>query len=305
MSDFTVPDMIEPIVAFRAWNIQQNGLVSLNHSAVWPKRERLEALCPRSEPTMENVVGWEVVPFRQESFWLRDQIFGEQLVDYLHTGISYGLTGPTGLTYHPSPVAYSAVTVHHNPVAPDPPKPFELPTEPCALVLPEGWNWRIGYREIMHPPIHTAAPGEDCVCGIYALKGRDMGSHYVSSASAWGEVYLWGKVIEGEYGYRAQYAYPKTIETKQSDLEGLLSEYGVPVTVQGAVQVAISQALPTGPTRKPILWAICINAIAIIVTCTLFMLGLASWWNIAFLSANVISILACLGISFWMSRMNQ
>ena len=34
---------------------------------------------------------------------------------------------------------------------------------------------------------------------------------YADPKDVRGEVYLWGKVIEHEYGYRAEFAYPKTI----------------------------------------------------------------------------------------------
>jgi len=51
-----------------------------------------------------------------------------------------------------------------------------------------------------------------CTCGVYAAKTiehlrqcgyRKFGVH--------GEVYLWGKVVEHERGWRAQFAYPKTL----------------------------------------------------------------------------------------------
>ena len=55
------------------------------------------------------------------------------------------------------------------------------------------------------------APQENCTCGIYAAKTL----HHFRSAGyerygVHGEVHLWGKVVEHELGYRAQFAYPKT-----------------------------------------------------------------------------------------------
>jgi len=54
------------------------------------------------------------------------------------------------------------------------------------------------------------APQEKCTCGIYAIKTL----HHFRSAGferfgVCGEVFLWGKVVEHEHGYRAQFAYPK------------------------------------------------------------------------------------------------
>lgn len=82
---------------------------------------------------------------------------------------------------------------------------------------------------------HHDAPDEECQCGIYAF---DSPSHYdlKPNANIWGEVYLWGTVLVCESGYRAQYAYPKTIFVRDVGTElikkfaqNLEKEYGVPV----------------------------------------------------------------------------
>ena len=56
------------------------------------------------------------------------------------------------------------------------------------------------------------APHTGCTCGIYATRSfdqlRDLG--YLRRGIR-GEIYLWGKVIEHESGWRAQFAYPKTL----------------------------------------------------------------------------------------------
>jgi hypothetical protein len=53
-----------------------------------------------------------------------------------------------------------------------------------------------------------------------------------------GEVHLWGKVIPGEIGFRAQYAYPRRLYVLRRTMDGdkramvdALSAYGVPVDV--------------------------------------------------------------------------
>ena len=89
-------------------------------------------------------------------------------------------------------------------------------------------------------------PLKSCSCGIYAVKtfedlkehGYNMweaGAYRVSSKSGtqiWvvARVSLWGDVIEGQIGYRAQYAYPKKIYVPGSALKlgALIRErYGV------------------------------------------------------------------------------
>jgi hypothetical protein len=78
-------------------------------------------------------------------------------------------------------------------------------------------------------------PFEGCACGIYAYDSP-TDTNLRKSANIWGEVYLWGKVFICECGYRAEYAYPKTIFVRDrgtkavrhlaKELENL---YGVPV----------------------------------------------------------------------------
>jgi hypothetical protein len=56
------------------------------------------------------------------------------------------------------------------------------------------------------------APQTGCTCGIYAAKNfthlRNVG---YAEYGVHGEVYLWGGVVEHKLGYRAQFAYPKTL----------------------------------------------------------------------------------------------
>lgn len=72
---------------------------------------------------------------------------------------------------------------------------------------------------------HKRAPVESCGCGIYGLKEREAVDKYYRSKDSWcstilwheiwrvrGEVALWGKIVPGELGYRAEYAYPTKLE---------------------------------------------------------------------------------------------
>jgi hypothetical protein len=89
------------------------------------------------------------------------------------------------------------------------------------LFHPEVDRLMSGTKEVWHPgramkakclclnkPAHTS-PQEDCTCGIYAVKLRE---DLFDGFSIYGEVYLWGKVIEYTHGYRAEYAYPKSLK---------------------------------------------------------------------------------------------
>lgn len=46
----------------------------------------------------------------------------------------------------------------------------------------------------------------NCVCGIYAVKQQ-----CINYGTVCGEVALWGRVIEHEFGYKSQYAYPLSL----------------------------------------------------------------------------------------------
>jgi hypothetical protein len=56
------------------------------------------------------------------------------------------------------------------------------------------------------------APEANCTCGIYATKTFDhfRGAGY-ERYGIHGEVNLWGKIVEHELGYRAQFAYPRNL----------------------------------------------------------------------------------------------
>jgi hypothetical protein len=99
------------------------------------------------------------------------------------------------------------------------------------------------------PHSADALPSESCACGIYAARDLDTLKQLVYPYAdalfrqrriAVGEVKLWGRVIEGRRGYRAQRAYPKSlylvsrkhdepwVRFSEVALEGA---YGVPVGV--------------------------------------------------------------------------
>jgi hypothetical protein len=56
------------------------------------------------------------------------------------------------------------------------------------------------------------APNLECTCGIYAAKNIEhLRTTRYSQYGIHGEVNLWGTVVEHKFGWRAQYAYPKSL----------------------------------------------------------------------------------------------
>jgi hypothetical protein len=99
-------------------------------------------------------------------------------------------------------------------------------------------------------PSHHDAPAEGCTCGVHAardLKNLRARMLFGLGLMVVGEVSLWGKVIPGTRGYRAQFAYPRrlfvvqrTVEWDQSRTVAALGVYGVPVEVVAYREVAAS-----------------------------------------------------------------
>jgi hypothetical protein len=55
-------------------------------------------------------------------------------------------------------------------------------------------------------------PQTDCTCGVYAAKNLEHLRQFgYEGRGIHGEVYLWGTVVEHELGWRAQFAYPKSL----------------------------------------------------------------------------------------------
>lgn len=96
-----------------------------------------------------------------------------------------------------------------------------------AVTFERLWERRTAERKARNH--HCPMP--NCSCGIYAAKA-DTSQHfqdYRYGAPVWGEVYLWGKIQEYSGGYRAEFAYPKSLKTRNVKLAPTIAErYGVP-----------------------------------------------------------------------------
>jgi hypothetical protein len=89
------------------------------------------------------------------------------------------------------------------------------------------------------PHASDAAPLAECGCGFYAFKTLPYLVEWLEHREpniVIGEVYLWGKIVDCHYGYRAQYAYPKrfycnSYEDNYAETDSIfvLREFNVPI----------------------------------------------------------------------------
>jgi hypothetical protein len=105
-----------------------------------------------------------------------------------------------------------------------------------------------------------AAPTDVCTCGVYAA--RDLAHlHEIGYAryGVHGEVYLWGAVVEHRLGWRAQYAYPKsivlppvTIPFRMSEVESRLETL---IAYGANISIAVRRAGLDGKEGSIRLWS--------------------------------------------------
>lgn len=116
----------------------------------------------------------------------------------------------------------------------------------CGFVHPDGFA-----QHLDDAGAFQEAPVFKCDCGIHALKTEaalierrdkdwaahaspwptflNWDSHYRPSARAWGPVKIWGRVVEHEVGYRAQFAYPADLTCDDKQIAPKIAAlYGVP-----------------------------------------------------------------------------
>ena len=137
-------------------------------------------------------------------------------------------------------------------------------------------NQTPGYLfDLTHENGDHTSPDRSCKCGIYAVESLaklmevyESWSSFMSRieierhAAVVGRVSLWGKVIPGEHGWRAQYAYPAHLYIVKSILGDLLNRslpiyedlqnYGVPVDfISPSEMLAELKERPEDPPGKP------------------------------------------------------
>jgi hypothetical protein len=91
------------------------------------------------------------------------------------------------------------------------------------------------------------APQVNCTCGVYAARSLE----YLRSAGygeygICGEVYLWGKVVEHERGWRAQLAYPRNLFLPPDALPFTLAQIQARLKMLITYRIDICVADPKG-----------------------------------------------------------
>lgn len=137
-------------------------------------------------------------------------------------------------------------------------------------VTPEGvltslaWNTAWPAEEALVATCNAnkhSAPAEECGCGIYAT--RDEASLKKAIRGHWwwpkrgvviGQVYLWGTIIEHDWGFRAQRAYPRELRvydwTDEITAQKLEATYKVPVHRYGRLKGTLPKALTSPLAAK-------------------------------------------------------
>ena len=110
----------------------------------------------------------------------------------------------------------------------------------CKVFIPRRRHSR--YR----PALWHQTPHQNCSCGVYAAKTLDQLRQLgYANRGVYGEVHLWGTVVEHSSGWRAQYAYPKRLVVSSPDtlilsvpdrrnVKGVPEELLAPLTEYGA-----------------------------------------------------------------------
>jgi hypothetical protein len=147
--------------------------------------------------------------------------------------------------YFEAITAYRVFSVFENgllagPVSMEPWPPYEPFVARCGGVVScEGAGAHVRDGRFVSAPVYG------CNCGIYAVKTSkaalqrvriDRRAHAVRLqylegpvAYAWGAVKIWGRVIEHESGYRAEFAYPSHLHCDDAKLAPRVAAlYGVP-----------------------------------------------------------------------------
>jgi hypothetical protein len=77
----------------------------------------------------------------------------------------------------------------------------------CRVVYGVKVNGQLEAADGMHD-----APQMNCTCGVCAAKAVEhLRQSGCERCGVFGEVYLWGSVVEHQIGWRAEFAYPKTL----------------------------------------------------------------------------------------------
>jgi hypothetical protein len=100
-----------------------------------------------------------------------------------------------------------------------------------SVAKPSKW---LPYRRFEAKCEAQQCAGVSCTCGIYAfsrmeLVTKEYRGEGKSRKYVYGEVSLWGRVLECKDGYRAQFAYPKAFVNSGAIAKRMSEVFGVPL----------------------------------------------------------------------------
>ena len=191
-----VPDYFEPIVGYRSWSakVVKNNfyLASLNSTNQWPCKQVMVASC--------------LMQGKGERACAAARIFGEPL--WMRRNKFTGRWDNCG-----SPSCIEST-------------PDEQCITDCWMSGSSVSCSEIGtWFKLAGIPVFHRAPHKTCTCGIYAYKAAEQNISCTGGGILSGEVWLWGKIQQHKLGYRAQYAYPKSLQGDHA--EELSARYGL------------------------------------------------------------------------------
>lgn len=231
-----IPDSIEPVEAYRCWSFEDGELKSLNGGGDW----RIswtpgEALTAQCNVNHGDRFEWRIV----RSGMTREK-----------AEAAVGQNNQQARQY--TSAGYTSWLYHYYPQVP-------------SIEPPDGYGFEL------HVERHSA-PDPNCSCGIYAAteaKGVPTGGN------VYGKVKLWGTVVPGENGYRAEFAYPSEFRVAKdlADNKDLLA-FGVPIVVDDSLKSSGRSILPSLSRKRDHGPKILIGAVALNVGAALLNLGL-------------------------------
>jgi hypothetical protein len=97
---------------------------------------------------------------------------------------------------------------------------------------------RLEARCVHEGAAHGPAPSVECECGAWAFRSAARANEVVTAyaeagtALAVGRVWLWGRIVEHDDGWRAQFAYPRDVTLHGAGVDtvdDVRAAYGIPV----------------------------------------------------------------------------
>lgn len=208
-----VPDKITPEIGWRLWSFDKGRLYGYGDTC-WPVGQAARAVCHGGSFTGGDLGVWEISAhpdlgaYTTESYEREMAYVAEQQKTVVQ---QHGGFYP--MLYYPGP---------------------SKPAPPKTLPHRGEWVWQ------SKPTRHGPAPEERCSCGLYAVRTTNLALGR-SSGDVLGAVSLWGKIVPGQDGWRAEFGYPAEIFAEPlRKRRGLrfrpcdprrdsLEQYGVPV----------------------------------------------------------------------------